>query len=190
MSSNSSAIKKLIRLFIVFTLVSLPIDQWTKSLSREFFLVHEDDGDTTIYQGKRQEVVSLGGDDAWMLLNLTYVRNHGASWGVMKDFPENYRPLVLISLGLLFSLALFGVAVWFSKNGEAGVASSLVLMVAGSLGNLVDRVRLGYVVDFISLKSSAAGRSWALPSFNVADMIIVVSLICLITMLLKKNKKP
>ena len=187
-SLNSLPVRKITWLLVVLSLVSLPLDQLTKSLSRQLYLIHEDDADTTIYQGKRQEIVSLGSDDAWLTCHLTYVRNHGASWGVMKDLPESVRPIALIAFGLFFSMGLLLTAAAFLKNGERGVGYCLVLMVAGSLGNMLDRVRLGYVVDFITLKARLWGHYWSLPSFNVADMIIVVALFCMCTMLLKKNK--
>jgi signal peptidase II len=190
MSLGSWPVRKIAWLFVVLAFVSLPIDQLTKSLSRDLYLIHEDDADTTIYQGKRQEVLSLGSDEAWLTCNLTYVRNHGASWGIMKDLSDTVRPVLLVTFGLFFSMILLFAALSFQKNGESGVAFSLVLMVAGSLGNLVDRLRLGYVVDFITLRGQLWGRAWGLPSFNVADMIIVVALFCLITMLLRKNKSP
>jgi signal peptidase II len=69
-----------------------------------------------------------------------------------------------------------------------GLAIALVLMVAGSFGNFIDRARLGYVVDFITLRSGIVGKTWALPTFNVADMIIVISLFCVLTMALSKKK--
>jgi signal peptidase II len=60
-------------------------------------------------------------------------------------------------------------------------------MVAGSFGNLIDRVRLGYVIDFITVRGALGSKTWALPTFNVADMIIVISLFLVIAMASKKK---
>ena len=63
-------------------------------------------------------------------------------------------------------------------------------LVAGSIGNFLDRMRLGYVVDFLTFKCRVMREPLYLPSFNVADIVIVCSLFLLIpTLFLARNKK-
>jgi signal peptidase II len=57
-----------------------------------------------------------------------------------------------------------------AERGQALLAAGLALVLGGALGNLVDRLRLGYVVDFISVHY----RDWYFPTFNVADAAISV----------------
>ncbi len=170
------------------TLIAVPIDQWTKATSRELYLFHEDQTDSTIYQGKRQDVFNLGNHDTWLTCNLTYVRNHGASWGIMAQLSDRYRRPVLITLGVILAVLLFQMALTLQKSGQTRAAVSLVVMVVGSFGNLIDRIRWGYVVDFVTLKAGFFGRTITLPTFNIADIIIVLGLFCLIINLM--SKKP
>jgi signal peptidase II len=84
-------------------------------------------------------------------------------------------------MGLVATMALYFVAVRLLKSDHYYPAFSLCGVIAGSFGNMLDRLRLGYVVDFLTLKFGADSLSYALPSFNVADIVIILSLICLIS---------
>ena len=180
----------LLRFFLLMTLITLPLDQWAKEYSRANFLVHEDDHDTTIYQGRREEFVAISISGAWFTGQLTYVRNHGASWGVFHDLSREVRLPGLILSGLLLVVTILLAASRFFKSGYQKSALGITALVAGSVGNFVDRVRLGYVVDFLSLRCGWDAKTWILPSFNIADIIIVLSLIFTIHRLLfEKNHK-
>ncbi len=175
-----SPLKQTLRAFVIAGLLTLPIDQWTKDYSREHYLILEDLADTTIYQGRREEWLAQKNGDAWLTINLTYVRNHGASWGFMKNLDEDFRRPVLI----IISLLLMGVFLWAAMRlqiaGAKKSAMALILFLAGAIGNFMDRVRLGYVVDLVTIKGGFGRGAWSLPAFNVADIIIVASLFCLI----------
>jgi len=94
------------------------------------------------------------------VLHLTYVQNTGAAFGLFRGYP-----------GVFVVLALL-VAAWIvrelGRTRPTGweVQASLGLILGGAVGNLIDRVRFGYVVDFIDL------RVW--PVFNVADASITI----------------
>ena len=190
MLQRTFIVRKIVQYFVILTLITLPVDQWTKSFSKNNYLIHEDAEDTTIYQGRRLELFTWQEDSAWLVVYATYVRNHGVSWGLMRGLSEAIRIPILVFVGALFSMALFWVAFKLLEVHSKKLAFCLIALIAGSLGNLLDRLRLGYVVDFLSVRAGVKSSTYALPSFNVADMIIVISLICLIVMaLLKKDRQ-
>lgn len=100
-------------------------------------------------------------------LSLTHVRNTGAAFGLLRN---QVLPLSLVTIALLVSLFFFrkhieALGLW----GRFGIA----LVLGGALGNLYDRLLLGYVVDFLEFPY--------FPVFNLADSAIVlgVGLLCL-----------
>ena len=102
-------------------------------------------------------------------LELRYAENCGAAFGFMRDMPEPVRKGV-------FYLAAAGAIVlllWMFVTGRGGplFAWSVPLIVGGAVGNLVDRVQLGYVVDFIRFHLN---DRWAYPTFNLADTWITI----------------
>lgn len=97
-------------------------------------------------------------------LDFRHVRNTGAAWGLFAGFQPI---LVLVSLGVLALLAFRGRRLFgFTLTGRW----TLGLLAAGICGNLIDRLRQGYVLDFIDFY---VGR-WHFPAFNVADMAITI----------------
>jgi len=112
-------------------------------------------------------------------VDLTYHLNPGAAFGLWKNSPH-----VLTGIALFFIIVLSVWLVRLMKNPKAsgGLVLSLVLILAGAVGNLIDRLRLGVVVDFIDLKF------W--PIFNIADSAITVgaATIILITLLERRTK--
>lgn len=106
------------------------------------------------------------------LLNLTYVRNTGAAFGMLNASDFAYKPLVVAGLAIL---ALLGI-LWYAQKfaGDAWPARyGFVLIVAGAVGNLIDRVMLGYVIDFVDFYLG----SWHFWAFNVADAAITIGAI-------------
>jgi signal peptidase II len=96
--------------------------------------------------------------------NLTYVRNTGAAWGLFGGFSAG---LALVSAVVLVALVVYRRA--FLTDSLAH-RLALGLMIAGIVGNLLDRVRLGYVVDFLDFHRGGSH----FPAFNVADSCICV----------------
>ncbi|MBQ7908543.1 MAG: signal peptidase II [Elusimicrobiaceae bacterium] len=107
-------------------------------------------------------------------LHLTYVQNTGAAFGMMQG-----GNLILIIVSLLILAYLLKSWQEFCAMG-AWVKWGLVLILGGALGNLYDRITLGFVVDFIDL------RVW--PVFNAADSFITVGGVMLATALLFGKK--
>jgi signal peptidase II len=100
--------------------------------------------------------------------NLTHVKNVGAAFGLFADSPAPWKTglLILASAGLLATVVSI---VWRNPrlSWEAGVGLSLIL--GGALSNLIDRVRVGRVVDFLDFYL----RAYHWYTFNLADSAIV-----------------
>ena len=116
-------------------------------------------------------------------LELRYAENCGAAFGLLDEAPRWVRAGVFMSAGTLAVIALF---VMFARgNGGPLFGWSVPLVVSGALGNMIDRVRLGYVVDFIHFHIHEdffvpflRGFEW--PTFNVADSTITVGVALLL----------
>lgn len=106
-------------------------------------------------------------------LDLTYVRNTGLAYGVLNESSMPYKPLLTGALAVA-ALAGIGLYAWHIKPHERWARLGLSLILGGAIGNLIDRARLGYVVDFVDVYRGA----WHFWAFNVADAAITVGAIC------------
>ncbi|WZL74775.1 signal peptidase II [Clostridiaceae bacterium 35-E11] len=97
--------------------------------------------------------------------HLTYVQNMGAAFGILQNQKGFF---IFMTLFVISGIFLF---VHRQNNIHKVAVYSLSMIVAGAIGNFIDRVRLGYVVDFFDF------RIW--PVFNIADISIVVGAILL-----------
>jgi lipoprotein signal peptidase len=99
------------------------------------------------------------------VLNLTWVENRGITFGLLNGGGGLGPPvLTLVALAVVVALGL-----WMWRSERVLVAASLGAVAGGAIGNVIDRLRFGYVVDFIH--AHAWGWSWYV--FNVADAAIV-----------------
>ncbi len=117
-------------------------------------------------------------------ISLVFVTNTGGVCGYAQG-----ANALLAAVGA-FTAALIGAAIWFLMPGNLPHAASFGLLLAGALGNLIDRLRLGYVVDFITVDLVLR-----LPSFNLADTAIMagIGLMGFLTvweMVQESRKKP
>jgi len=119
------------------------------------------------------------------LLNLTYVRNKGAAFGMLAG--SSWRIPFFVSVGLVAS---GGILYFFHqlKGRQPLMETGLALVLSGAIGNLVDRVRVGEVVDFIDVY----WREYHWPAFNVADSAITIGVGCLLlaSFIEGKNQTP
>lgn len=109
------------------------------------------------------------------IFHITYVKNYGAAFGILKHRTGFF---VLISVIIVMSILVY---LWNMPQKRGPLKVALVLLVGGAVGNLIDRVRFGYVVDFLDL------RVW--PVFNIADMAIVTGMGLLIYELIVTPEK-
>lgn len=114
--------------------------------------------------------------------NLTHVRNKGAAFSLLATAPDIFRIAFFITITLV---ALIVIALLIRKTHERLLVFAFSLIAAGAMGNLIDRVRYGEVVDFIQWYY----KSYYWPSFNVADSAITIGVgLLAIDMLFRKDK--
>jgi signal peptidase II len=103
------------------------------------------------------------------LLNLVHVRNEGMAFGLLNSSDFEYKWLLTSGLA---ALALFGILYYARhlKPEERAARAGLSLILGGALGNLIDRLAIGYVVDFVDIYAG----TWHFWAFNVADAAINV----------------
>ena len=99
-------------------------------------------------------------------LDLVYVENRGAAFGIL----ENQRWIFIVITVAVICFLIYYIAN-HHKTHSPLVNASLTLILAGAVGNLIDRVIQGYVVDFIFVKF---GGLYDFPVFNLADVCVVV----------------
>ena len=102
--------------------------------------------------------------------NLTYVRNTGAAFGFLANANESFRVPFFLIVPLIAMVVLGFLYRDLPKNARWR-SLALGLVSGGAVGNLIDRVRLGYVVDFLDFHYQS---TYSFPAFNVADMAICV----------------
>lgn len=108
-------------------------------------------------------------------INLTHQRNTGAAFSFLAD-AGGWQRWFFVTLASVVSIV---IAIWLwriRKERQAMLAAGLALVLGGAVGNLIDRILLGYVTDFIQVWFG----DWAFPSFNVADAGISVGAALLI----------
>jgi lipoprotein signal peptidase len=106
-------------------------------------------------------------------LDFVLAKNRGGAWGLLQDTPEYVRRpffLLVSALAITFIVSLYRRL----APGQRALRWGLPLVLGGALGNLVDRIRYSYVIDFIHAHAKWGGRDHSWPTFNVADIAICV----------------
>ena len=145
--------------FLFLTLVIL--DQVTKALVTNFFNLYD-------------SVALLP------MINLTFVVNYGFAFGLLNNPSLNQ---------ILVSLVILAIIIYFLylliKTQDKIFQLTLTLILAGALGNFIDRIFRGFVIDFIDIYIGK--YHW--PAFNIADSCITVGFVVLMINILFLNKK-
>jgi signal peptidase II len=159
-------LKKNIFIFFLGAAVVIVLDQITKSAITARFIPNE-------------SYAVING-----FFNLVYVMNPGAAFGFLAGAPAMFRYFFLIGISIV-ALVLILYYLMKSKPRSLLIVSSLTLIFAGAVGNLIDRVRFGAVVDFLDVYIGTA--HW--PAFNVADSAISVGAVLIIWEMIISRKK-
>ena len=144
-------------LLIISSIIILIIDQITKLVIVNFILPNQ----------------SI---KVFSFLNIVNVRNTGAAFGLFQSLGNSI--FIIISF-----IAILIIFVMIIRSKDDTFALSLIL--GGAMGNLTDRLRLGYVVDFIDFHIS--NYHW--PAFNIADSVLTIGISLLFIKLLRDIKK-
>ena len=145
--------RSLMRRLAPFALVTAPllaIDQWSKLYVSGHF---------RLYQA--HPIVP-----GW--LDLTYTLNAGAAFSLFATMPHGFRSVFFIALALVASVVLIALMLRRTTTTSHSIAFALIL--AGTIGNLIDRVARGLVIDFIYFHHA----SFSYPVFNIADSAITI----------------
>ena len=129
-------------IYAAVILVGIGLDQLTKYLASAYI---------------KSEITVLG-----KLLHFDYVENRGAAWGMLSNHRWVFMLVSSIAI-IAFAVYLFGFKV---PNRLYGV--SIALVISGGIGNMIDRIALGYVVDFLKFAFIN------FPVFNVADSFVCI----------------
>jgi signal peptidase II len=114
------------------------------------------------------------------VLSLTWVENRGVSMGLLQADGEAERWVLTAVTAAIAA----GVAWWMRKEANRIDLFALSLVLGGALGNIVDRVRFGYVVDFVHIHVG----DWSFYVFNVADAAISIGVAVLLLRALFERK--
>ena len=145
---------------IVVTFVNLVADLWSKAWAKNHF--------ESLRPGDPRRVVIL--EDH---MNFIFAKNRGGAWGLLQNETEALRRpffLIVSVAAIVFIVSLYRKL----QPGQTALKWGLPLVLGGALGNLVDRIRYGYVVDFIDVYMQMDGRPKHWPTFNVADIAICI----------------
>lgn len=127
------------------------------------------------------------GDDVQVIpgfLNFAYAQNTGVAFSMLDEYGDPGR--WGLSLVAMFAAALVLYFFWRTPRSDDRILGALALLLAGIAGNVTDRIRLGFVVDFIDVQFG----SWHYPTFNVADIAIVAGAgLMIIDLFLSKRKE-
>ncbi|OYV18741.1 MAG: signal peptidase II [Methylococcaceae bacterium NSP1-2] len=106
--------------------------------------------------------------------NLTYVRNMGAAFSFLSE-AGGWQRWFFAGLALVISLV---ITVWLSRlqKHETLLAAALSLILGGAVGNLIDRLAYGYVIDFLDVYYG----TWHWPAFNIADSAITLGVVLML----------
>lgn len=109
--------------------------------------------------------------------SFTYLRNNGAAWSILEGKMWFFYIITLVAAVIISYLLVknYRKSVWLSVG--------LALILGGAIGNFIDRVRLGYVVDMIQLDFIR------FPIFNVADSFLTIGVICIFIYIILDERK-
>jgi signal peptidase II len=174
-------------LLAVLFVVLVSVDQWTKYLAVErLTTVFERSPETGLlgrvdgfYRQQHLEPLATDPYYVWRpVWRMNYVENPGAAWGLFRGFSPGIRNLffTVVSLG-----AVAFILHYYRKltEDQRFLQVALALVLAGAVGNFIDRIARRYVIDFVEWYWwNRPDIRW--PTFNVADSLIVVGVIMLV----------
>ena len=160
------AVKRKYLILMVLTVMIIALDQFTKLLILRRFQLGE-------------SIPLVSG-----FLSFTYVRNTGAAFGILATANPAFRVPFFVAVPIF---ALVAIAYIFRKipDEDSKLSAALSLVIGGAIGNLLDRLNWGYVVDFIDFHWK---QHYHFPAFNVADSAICIGVAILMIDLVGQDR--
>lgn len=118
------------------------------------------------------------------IFNLTYVRNFGAAFGFLAESHPTFREIFFLSIPPIAIVIIISI-LKNVPNTDKWQIFALSSIFAGAIGNYIDRLRFGYVIDFLDFHIQQ--YSW--PAFNIADSAIVCGVAILLVLMFLEKKK-
>ena len=110
--------------------------------------------------------------------NLTYIKNFGAGFSILQN-----QKIFLISVTFI-AIVFVSILLYKSKNSETLNRICYLLIIGGAIGNLIDRLTLGYVIDFLDFYIFG----YNFPVFNLADSFLTIGCFLLLFSIIKESK--
>ena len=154
---------------IFFILLLFIADQSIKVYSESHLLNYADSKDETLYKARKLSILDLNIGKINFSANINYVRNFGALWNLYQYTAGYTRQIIFLICGIgCFLIILVGRKL-FSH-------SVLIFLCGGFFSNAFDRVYRGFVIDVFDMRIHAKNFWYALPSFNLADVFLIIGI--------------
>ena len=108
-----------------------------------------------------------------------YVENYGAAFGILNE-----KRIFFIIVTIIVVISIIFFIIRYSNTLGKPMKIAMAVLLGGAIGNLIDRIRLGYVIDFISFKFPGG---YNFPVFNIADSFIVIGTILIMIFILSSE---
>lgn len=118
------------------------------------------------------------------IFNMTYVRNPGAAFGFLAQSHPQFRDTFFLIIPVVAVVIILNILRKVEDNDRLQI-TALSMVFGGAIGNYIDRLRLGYVIDFIEVHYK---NVWTYPAFNIADSAIVTGIGFLLLVMYRDNK--
>jgi len=150
----------LLAIYWIISALIIGLDQWVKWLIVDNFAL-----------GETKSVIPG-------VLSLNHIRNFGAAWSLLEGKMWFFTVVTIIAVVVILTLMIKN-----RSNGNRWFMIGLTLILAGAIGNFIDRVRLGYVIDMFQTDFMN------FPIFNVADISLVIGVICVLIYIILDEKE-
>lgn len=169
-------------IFLILT-SSVALDQVSKRHMQATMIFQQDSGNVTMYQGRKDTVFEIGTrklrpkpDENYLGLHFQYSRNTGAAFSMFATMPDHIRVPFFNAVSVVALILIFYLFAQ-SRAESWGMRLAMVLILGGALGNFLDRMLLGYVIDFIDVEWQIFGWRHDFAVFNVADIAINIGVL-------------
>ncbi|GKS55212.1 signal peptidase II [Enterococcus mundtii] len=150
----------MLAIYWIISALIIGLDQWVKWLIVDNFAL-----------GETKSVIPG-------ILSLNHIRNFGAAWSLLEGKMWFFTVVTIIAVVVILTLMIKN-----RSDGNRWFMIGLTLILAGAIGNFIDRVRLGYVIDMFQTDFVN------FPIFNVADISLVIGVICVLIYIILDEKE-